>query len=305
MFMKYLKTFERLGISDNLEQQVRKYMDKIEEEPTKNKFKFFYQNDKGSYYFDLIIVPNLYPEKGSFNTGEYFGSVQMFINLQDRKDFSTLLHEVKHLDYFTRNKKKSNLYVKVGKTLDRTPEKDLVSRSDLEKMGFIFYVYDDNEFQSKYHSYYNDFMEFMDDMVETIKQKKSSYKLTTDAIRTLWKGFLQEHEDATWSYYTTNRVFKFNNYFTKRELNKIFLYMISDYGDSRKIYANPYRDYYSFFMWSIKKDIRTTFNIYSKEQQLKIDTLIKHFETDINKRILKYRKRMTRIVTIACDKYVK
>lgn len=48
--MKYLKTFERLGISDDLEQQVRKYMDKIEQEPTNNRFKFLYRNNKGHYY---------------------------------------------------------------------------------------------------------------------------------------------------------------------------------------------------------------------------------------------------------------
>ncbi len=303
--MKYLKTFERLGISDDLEQQVRKYMDKIEQEPTNNRFKFLYRNNKGHYYFDLIIKPDLSPERGSFNTNKNnFGATSLFIELKDRKDFSTLLHEVKHLDYWTRNGKKRSEYSISGINLTTSDDKNLVSKKSLSRMSSFFYVYDDNEFQSKYHSYYNDFMEFMDDIVKHLEETKSNHKLTTDDIRHLWKGFLQEHDDTTWSYYTTNKTFRFKDYFTEPELNKIFLYMLSDYDDGRKIYTNTYIDIASYFVWRTKRDFKLTFNYFTKEQKTFVNSFIKHFETDINKRIAKYRKRMTRIVTLACERYV-
>jgi hypothetical protein len=303
--MKYLKTFERLGISDDLEQQVRKYMDKIEQEPTNNKFKFLYRNDKGHYYFDVVIKPDLSPERGSFNTKKNdFGATSIFIELKDRKDFSTLLHEVKHLDYWTRNGKKRSEYSIAGINLSESEDQELVSKKTLSRMSSLFYIYDDNEFQSKYHSYYNDFMEFMDDIVEHMEKSKSDHKLTTEDIRHLWKGFLQEHNDSTWSYYTTNRTFRFSEYFTEAELNTIFLYMISDYDD-RVIYKNPYVDIAGYFIRKAKKNLKSTFNYFTKEQKSKIDPIVRHFEIDINKRIVKYRKRMTRIVTLACERYVK
>ena len=38
---------------------------------------------------------------------------------------------------------------------------------------------------------------------------------------------------------------------------------------------------------------------------MEIEKTIRFFEKDINKRIQKYKKRMSRIVTLACEKYVK
>ena len=231
-------------------------------------------------------------------------TTNIFIELKDRKYFSTILHEVKHLDYWTRNGKKRSEYSIAGVNLATSDDKNLVSKKSLSRMSSFFYVYDDNEFQSKYHSYYNDFMEFMDDIVKHLEETKSNHKLTTDDIRHLWKGFLQEHDDTTWSYYTTNKTFRFKDYFTEPELNKIFLYMLSDYDDGRKIYTNTYIDIASYFVWRTKRDFKLTFNYFTKEQKTFVNSFIKHFETDINKRIAKYRKRMTRIVTLACERYV-
>lgn len=44
---------------------------------------------------------------------------------------------------------------------------------------------------------------------------------------------------------------------------------------------------------------------YSKEEKAKIKEVKEYFEKDINLRIKKYRKKMYRIVTLMCDKYIK
>ncbi len=94
------KLNERLGISQDLEQQVEGYMKTIADRPQSNTFDLLYQCDLGNYRFKLIIDTKL--DNEGYFTGDHGSIGGMEIYLNDREDESTLLHEVKHLDYYVK-----------------------------------------------------------------------------------------------------------------------------------------------------------------------------------------------------------
>lgn len=73
----------------------------------------------------------------------------------------------------------------------------------------------------------------------------------------------------------------------------------------RKTFSNIYLDFLSYIAYGIKKDIKTFFKIFTAKEKQEIEKYITYFEKDINRKIKKYKRRMSRIVTLACEKYVK
>jgi len=292
--MKYLKTFERLGISDSLEQQVDDYMKTIRSKPISKVFKLVYQCDLGNYYFNLIIDPKIDSE--GYFTSDPSSITGLEIHLKNREDESTLLHEVKHLDFHLRKKGRTKTnFTKAEKSIKN--EKQIkVSKKTLELLKNIFYIYDENEFQSKYHSFYKDFDLFLS------KQNKD---FTTSDVKELFFDYKQWTKDDTFGWYTvpSDFIFTFERFFDKDELRIIFNYIILE--NKRKTFKNPYIDFLSYLVTDIKKDIKMRFKLFTDKEKEEIEKAIKFFEKDINKRIKIYKKRMSRIVTIACERYVK
>lgn len=293
--MKYLKRFdERLGISQDMEQQVEGYMKTIRERPISKVFKLLYQCDLGNYFFKLVIDSNI--SSNGYFTGSptYIGDLE--IHLKDREDESTLLHEVKHLDYYLRKKGKTkNIYNRMERSVSDS-DKTKVSKRTLELLEHIFYIYDENEFQSKYTSFYKSFDLFL---------SKQNKEFTTNEIRELFFDYKKWSDDTTFSWYTvdSNYNFTFDKFVDKDELRVVFNYIISEH--SRRTFKNPYLDFLSYLAADIKKNIKIRFKLFTDKEKLEIEKVIKFFEKDINKRIQKYKKRMSRILTLACEKYVK
>jgi len=158
--MKYLQRFdERLGISQDMEQQVEGYMKTIRERPISKVFKLLYQCDLGSYFFKLVIDPKMEPNGYFTGSSTFVGDLE--IHLKDREDESTLLHEVKHLDYYLRKKGRTkNIYDRMERSIPAS-DKTKVSQRTLGLLEHIFYIYDENEFQSKYTSFYKSFDLFL------------------------------------------------------------------------------------------------------------------------------------------------
>ena len=292
--MKYLKTFERLGISDNLEKQVDDYVKTIRSKPISKVFKLIYQCDLGNYSFKIVIDPKISSE-GYFTSDP--GSITgLEIHLKNREDEATLLHEVKHLDFHLRKKGKTKTnFTKAEKSI-MNEKQTKVSKETLLLLEHIFYVYDENEFQSKYHSFYKDFNLFLS------KQNKD---FTTSDIRKLFFDYEQWTKDTTFGWYTvpSDFIFTFERFFDKDELRVVFNYIILE--NKRKTFKNPYIDFFSYLITDIKKDIKMRFKLFTDKENEEIEKAIKFFEKDINKRIKIYKKRMSRIVTIACERYVK
>jgi hypothetical protein len=288
------KIDERLGISQDMEQQVEGYMKTIREKPISKVFKLLYQCDLGSYFFKLIIDPKIDAEGYFTGSSTFVGDLE--IHLKDREDESTLLHEVKHLDYYLRKKGRTkNIYDRMQRSISNSDEKK-VSKRTLGLLEHIFYIYDENEFQSKYTSFYKSFDLFL---------SKQNKEFTTNEIRELFFDYKKWTEDTTFSWYTvtSDYDFTFDRFVDKDELRVVFNYIISEH--SRRTFKNPYLDFLSYLVADIKKNIKIRFKLFTDKEKLEIEKLIRFFEKDINKRIQKYKKRMSRIVTLACEKYVK
>lgn len=297
--MKHLKRFnERLGIIKGMEEQVELYMKTIESKPISKIFKFFYHCDLGTYPFQLIIDPTI-DSRGYFS--DRLGKFYIYIN--DRTDESTLLHEVKHLDYNLRNKgKTTNPYTKSQMAISLDGKQAKVSQHTLEMLEHIFYIYDENEFQSKYHSFYKDFDSLLSKMKLELDKKGESNQLTTKAIRHI---FYNERwwSDSTFTWYVPSEglEFKFENYVPKDELRIVFYYILME--QKRRTFSNTYLDVFSFIANNLVKDIKRFFKIFTGKEKREIEKYIKFFEKDINKKLIKYKRRMSRIVTLACEKY--
>jgi hypothetical protein len=294
------KLNERLGISQDMEQQVEEYMKEIEKKPISKVFKFVYKCDLGTYSFNLIIDPKI-DCKGYFNDDRR-GNFKIY--LADRSDEETLLHEVKHLDFNLRKKGKTKTnYTKSQFAISNTDSKQSkVSQRTLDILEHIFYIYDENEFQSKYHSFYKKF----DLLLSKVKDEgeKSNVEITTKSIRHI---FYNEKwwNDSSFTWYTPDEgyEFKFEKYVPKDELRIVFYYILME--QKRKTFKNVYLDFVSYFASQIKKDLKTFFKIFTGKEKQEIERYITHFEKDINKKIKKYKRRMSRIITLACEKYVK
>ena len=288
------KIDERLGISQDMEQQVEGYMKTIREKPISKVFKLLYQCDLGSYFFKLVIDPKIEPNGYFTGSSTFVGDLE--IHLKDREDESTLLHEVKHLDYYLRKKGKTkNIYDRMQRSISNSDEKK-VSKRTLGLLEHIFYIYDENEFQSKYISFYKDFDLFL---------SKQNKEFTTNEIRELFFDYKKWSDDTTFSWYTvaSDYDFTFDRFVDEGELKVVFNYIISEH--SRRTFKNPYLDFLSYLVADIKKNIKIRFKLFTDKEKIEIEKAIRFFEKDINKRIQKYKKRMSRIVTLACEKYVK
>lgn len=288
------KIDERLGISQDMEQQVEGYMKTIREKPISKVFRLFYQCDLGSYFFKLVIDPKIEPNGYFTGSSTFVGDLE--IHLKDREDESTLLHEVKHLDYYLRKKGKTkNIYDRMQRSISNSDEKK-VSKRTLGLLEHIFYIYDENEFQSKYISFYKDFDLFL---------SKQNKEFTTNEIRELFFDYKKWSDDTTFSWYTvaSDYDFTFDRFVDEGELKVVFNYIISEH--SRRTFKNPYLDFLSYLVADIKKNIKIRFKLFTDKEKIEIEKAIRFFEKDINKRIQKYKKRMSRIVTLACEKYVK
>jgi hypothetical protein len=107
----------------------------------------------------------------------------------------------------------------------------------------------------------------------------------------------------SWYTVASDYNFAFDKFVDKDELRVVFNYIISEH--SRRTFKNPYLDFLSYLVADVKKNIKIKFKLFSSKEKQEIEKVIKFFEKDINKRIQKYKKRMSRIVTLACEKYVK
>lgn len=150
--MKYIKVFEKWGINTNIEQYAKEYFARIMADKERDRFNFLYKNDKGNYYFDLTIRKNDKKENlGYFTYDKKMG--WMTINLSNRNDYSTLLHELKHLDRHTR----------VKKTTSIRKAKGWSDEMEYSRLNYLLYLLDPDEFEAKLHGYYADIDAYLEE----------------------------------------------------------------------------------------------------------------------------------------------
>lgn len=287
---------EKMGISLEMEEQVDTFMREIKDNPDKSVFNFVYKNNLGSFNFTLKINQSLK------NAGNVLiasrTNFSYIITLKNRNDISTLLHEVKHMDYSIRNKdgELDNPYNLSRSTLNAHPNQT----DKIKILAWIFYIYNDDEFQSQYQSIYNSFQLHFEEIAKDMNKEDITYKL----IQEKFKEFIDKDYKMICMFYFMKAKFKFDIFCPEKLMNKVFLYLISNRQiDKTFTEKNPYKGLYQIVKYSLERLIRSVFNTYSDEQKREIEKVKKFFETDINRKNKIYSRKVLRIVTLTYDKY--
>jgi len=285
--MKHLKLFEAFGVDFSIESQVNEYFKEVQDNPDKLKFDFLFKNGTGNYFFKLIIISN-HGAAGSFM--DSIPSSEFIIILKDRNDKPTLLHEVKHLDYRTKNKKiYQKVYYKANQILNQYPDAPAT-------LVEIFYLFDENEFQSKYHGYYSEFDNFI--------KNKVSDSTTIDDLKILFAEFLTKGtDDRSWIWYMYNKKIRFTDFISKKKLDICFYNMLEE---SVKDKINPYNWSKSWIVNSIKLawyEFRKRMGSWTPEERKEIDKLTNYFEKEIQQRQSKFHRKFVRLIPLMAKKY--
>ena len=102
--MEHILLFEKWGVANYLEDQVKEYIEKMSKEE-KDKYLFTLFTNKGNYCFFVKIDKFAdKSQKGNFHYDihqDVYGKLRTnnyIITIRSRDDYQTLLHEVKHMD---------------------------------------------------------------------------------------------------------------------------------------------------------------------------------------------------------------
>lgn len=295
MILKYEEFVrESLGINYDLEDQAKIFYNTIKNSKD-NKFTFILYIDGTNTFFDIIINNDIDKDKnvkGDFHITED-GSI--LIRIRNRDDFATLLHEVKHVSRYIKNKKYFDTSI-FHKNKDKIEEGNLLRE--------ILYVYDIDEFEAKCHSYYIDIKNYVEDHIKSIDVENR----TSDKILYLIKSCLINNGDKTYTWYIgwigqnieTKSKFEFSNYFSKRNLYKIFYTINKNKYNPTMSYLSILKDKYL----NIKDTIKTTFFLYSQKELIDISKKIYEFEKEINNRKKVFSKKFYRLFSIIINKYI-
>ncbi len=288
--MKYIQSFnEKFGIKSDLEEQAKKYFNEISSSD-KNEFIFIYKNKKGNFPFTLKIgkVKKL---DGQFKKDT--STKKLTILLSDRRDYSTFLHELKHLDYSI----VKEFFYKDIFHVSNSKLKILKKNDPLIVAQSIFYLLDTNEFESRYHGYYVSFDKFISDYLHFNLLDNP----TPSDIYNLFEKFLSQSPDTSWTWYVYDKEFRFENHLTESQINRLFHQFVF----TKDFYKDEYDSIFTYIKSYIKKAFRSTFNNYNEEELTDIEKNKKLIENKINQRLPKYRKKFFRLVTLMVDKWCK
>ena len=301
--MKHLKYFEKFGIIDDMEQQVSDYISIVNSNPNKKSFDLIYRMEVNNQVKEIPFVL-LFNRKlrgdGEMETDDSNGKTTFKIFLKNRNDESTLLHEVKHIDYYNRIENCYNdLFFIANSEIDK--DKDL-------KIFKMFYVYTENEYQAKYNSYYKDFDEYLKNIISNIGKTN----LTPSIIVKSFNEFLKKHEDRTWTWYLGDREFKFKNYALKEDINLLFHKIIIPIMKNGKVEEDIDLTFYSISnmiksAWNKIKELlfgRKKLEI-SEKEQIEINRAIKKLENNINRKKKRYNSKFRKMIPLMIEKYIK
>lgn len=293
---------EALGIDKDIESQAQTIYQEIKNS-TKNEFDFILYETSGNYFFKLIIG-----EFDKTSTGRFIIShdnQKLTILLKDRSDYSTLLHEMKHLSRGIKNKCR-HFNDPIHKTHRLINNMDLKKKDPINVQNKIFYVYDIDEFEAKYHGYYVDIDVHLKKIVDMKKLSPIDKIVSKDFIVQIIKGFLNTCEDFTYTWWVgyfngteVSKEFNFSNYLKESDINRLF-YLITkkDFNPSCS-YIDMFKEIYL----DLKNLIKMKLNIYSKKDKILIQKNRKIFEKEINRRKKIFSKKFYRLFTIMVEKY--
>ena len=286
MIKKFSLFNEKLGISFNVEDECNRIFNEIHKGYKQKKYHLYYKNDLGTFPILLIHNPKIKME-GYFLGNEDANSkpYNCIICLKSLEDKPTLFHELKHLDYYIKNKNSNKEIIK--KFYDKIEIKS--KKYDIIKE--ILYVFGENEFQSKYHDLYFNFNEYIKNNISNNPNNKE--------IIQLFNSFLKSYKDKTFSWYLKKDELKFRDYIEEDELYYCFQHIISSgYLDNFSDIFKELRGY--LIHLNLNKH-----HLFTNKEKEKINKFIFGLEKYINNKIPIYRKKVLRLISLMSDKWIK
>ena len=195
---------------------------------------------------------------------------------------STIIHELKHLDYYLRNGEKEHDYLThITKTLTKVYPHML---KDPEIFYWIIYLTNQNEFESYFNEFYWE-----------LKEKFDGKDLSRNEKRDLIDEYLKEEPLVFVFSHYYKRGFDLKSVFkSNREANKFLSKTIQTIKDYKKGKADIDK-------WDILLTKFTSlFRKFRKDEEID-NSLVKDIEMMINKSIKRNFKKISRLYTLLLD----
>jgi len=261
--MKYILTFEKLGILEELDLIADDVINIFNKTNDNNIIQNFnYLNNNISIRF---ILDSKMDNDGEFEVVDFYKLI--FLIRIKKVDKSILIHELKHLDREIRKGGNKDSYYKlnhIGKFTINNYKHFAKNNSDFISM--IFYYIDPNEFESYYNGIYNDLKELLIDIDVEDKRKFIKNYLEKQDIYILYRELYKNGFDISLFFKNNNDV----NYLVD-EIEKNINYY--------KNYKHVFIPYYEILISKIK-------NIFSNFKN----------EKDLNKNVKDLNKMVMKVV---------
>lgn len=284
--MKYIKLFEKWGISQEVEDSAKYYVQQMLREPDKNKYTFTYYTDKGECDFDIIIDNFLDPKQyGQFSYDDQNNKTSNYtIQITRRDATNSLIHELKHFDRFLKKGPNTDMLSKGTAEMD-----DLKSPSTMRQ---IFYLFNIDEFEARYHGYYYSIDKYLS---ENLKENPNSKDVTS-----MINFYLESvTNDKTFKLWKIDFNIKMLNNSKKKDLIKVFNRILDNNFYLPELNIKDIKGTYKSLVKFIKSEIGM------QVTPENFDRLVKKLDIQINRNKEKFRKKFNRLYTIMVDKYVK
>lgn len=286
--MKYIKLFEKWGISQEVEDSAKYYVQQMLKNP-KNKYIFIYHSQKGDYYFEIIIDKFKDPrQNGEFtydidrNSDKTSGYT---IQITKRDDIKTLIHELKHLDRHLRKGINTDMLSTGTSEMDKL-------KIESTSIKQIFYLFNTDEYEARYHEYYYGIDKYLS---ENLKENPNS-KDVISMINFYLESVVSDKSYKVWKIDFNIDILKSSK---KKDIIKIFNQILDDKPFLPRINFNDIKGTYKALVRFIKSEIGM------QVTPENFDKLVKKLNLQINRNKEKFRKKFNRLYTIMVDKYVK
>lgn len=282
---------EKLGVNYDLIEQGRA-MFKImyNDKTTKKEYKFTYKPKETNISREFkVIIDKRKKSKGSYN------QLTNTITLREI-DFSTLIHELQHLDYSLRTDKVDYF---------RKIKNNLIHIDGDNMLINVLYLMDENEFRSRYLDFYNDINVILH------YSKQEGVDINKEYIDTVINSTIMK-DTILFIYYFIAKdgvtLYKFLNVLSDYKLkDRDIDYLLYKSIKSPEVDKEP-----SIIKSMIKHyaanniigPLRKMLNVYSNSDKLEIQKIKNKLEKITKLRAEKYRRKLNRVYTLMYEKWL-
>lgn len=282
---------EKLGINYDLIEQGRA-MFKImyNDKNPKKEYKFTYKPKGTNISREFkVIIDERKKSKGAYN------QLTNTITLKEI-DFSTLIHELQHLDYSLRTDKVDYF---------RKIKNDLIHMDDDNLLMDVLYLMDENEFRSRYLDFYND----VNVMLHYSKQE--GVDINKEYIDTVIKSTIMKDTYLFIYYYIAKddvTLYQFLNVISDGKLkdkdidHMLYKSIKSSEVDEEPSIIKSMINHYT--QKNIISPLKKMLNIYSKSDKSEMQKIKNKLEKITKLRAEKYRRKLNRVYTLMYEKWL-